>query len=135
MRTLLATVCTAATILLAGCSDSGTNLQSTAVGTWRLQTANGVPLPYAYQTTNPKLEVLSDQYSLLVDGTFIESYKLRITDGAAVTVQDYSDSGVFSTSGPSLTLTYDDGFVISATRDGNTVTMTQLGAVMVYNRQ
>lgn len=138
MRTLLATLCTAA-VLLAGCGSDGggtTNPQSSSpVGTWNLVTANGAPLPFAFQSAGVKYEVMSDQYVLLPDGTFTEAYQLRDTDGTIVGLENFTDAGTYSVKDGVLSMRYDDGFPLTGTFSGNTVTLTQLGAAMVYNRQ
>ena len=126
MRTLFATLCTAA-VLLAGCgSDSGgtTNPQSSSpVGTWNLTTANGAPLPFAFQVGAVKYEVLFDQYVLLPNGRFTEAYQLRDTDGTIVGIENFTDSGSYTVNGTVLTMTYDDGFPLTGTFSGNTVTV------------
>jgi hypothetical protein len=138
MRTLLATICTVATVLLAGCgSDSGgtTNPQSSSpVGTWHLTMANGAPLPFAFETRGVKYEVMFDQYVLLADGTFTEAYQLRDTDGTIIGLENFTDAGTYKVTGTVLNMTYNDGFPLTGTFSGNTVTLTQLGALMVYNR-
>jgi hypothetical protein len=139
MRALLATVCTVATVLLAGCgSDSGgtTNPQSSSpVGTWNLTTANGAPLPFAFQSGGVKYEVMSDQYVFLADGSFTEAYQLRDTDGTIVGLENLTDAGTWKLTGTVFVITYgDNGATASGTFSGNTVTLTQLGALMVYNR-
>jgi hypothetical protein len=138
MRTLLATLCTAA-VLLAGCGSDGggtTNPQSSSpVGTWNLVTANGAPLPFAFQSAGVKYEVMSDQYVLLPDGTFTEAYQLRDTDGPIIGLENLTDTGTWKLTGTVFVITYaDNGATASGTFSGNTVTLTQLGALMVYNR-
>jgi hypothetical protein len=138
MRTLLAALCTAA-VLLAGCGSDGggtTNPQSSSpVGTWNLVTANGAPLPFAFQSAGVKYEVMSDQYVLLPDGTFTEAYQLRDTDGPIIGLENLTDTGTWKLTGTVFVITYaDNGATASGTFSGNTVTLTQLGALMVYNR-
>jgi hypothetical protein len=138
MRTLLATLCTAA-VLLAGCGSDGggtTNPQSSSpVGTWNLVTANGAPLPFAFQSAGVKYEVMSDQYVLLPDGTFTEAYQLRDTDGPIIGLENLTDTGTWKLTGTVFVITYaDNGATASGTFSGNPVTLTQLGALMVYTR-
>ena len=139
MRTLIATICTVATVALAGCgSDSGdtTNPKSSSpVGTWNLVTADGAPLPFAFQSGGVKYEILSDQYVLLPDGTFNEAYQLRDTDGTIVGLENLTDTGTWKVSGTVFVITYaDNGVAATGTFAGDTVTLTQLGALMVYKR-
>jgi hypothetical protein len=138
MRTLFATLCTAA-VLLAGCgSDSGgtTGRQSASpVGTWNLTSANGAPLPFAFFVRGVKYEILSDQYVFLPDGSFTEAYQLRDTDGTIIGLENLTDSGTWKLTGTAFVITYaDNGATASGTFSSNTVTLTQLGALMVYNR-
>ena len=135
----IATICTVATVALAGCGSDGsgtTNPQSTSpVGTWNLATANGAPLPFAFQVRGVKYEVMSDQYVFLPDGSFTEAYQLRDTDGTIVGLENLTDSGTWTVTGTVFVITYaDDGATASGTFSGNTVTLTQLGALMVYHR-
>ena len=137
MRTLFATMCTAA-VLLAGCGSDGgaTNPQSTSpVGSWNLVTANSAPLPFAFQSGSVKYEIMSDQYVLLPDGTFTEKYQLRDTDGGIVGLENLTDFGTWKLTGTVFVITYgDNGATASGTLSGSTMTLTQLGVLMVYNR-
>ena len=139
MRTLIATICTVGTVALAGCGSDGggtTNPQSTSpVGVWNLVTANGAPLPFAFQDQGVKYEVMFDQYVLTANGTFTEAYQLRDTDGTIVGLENFTDAGTYSVNDGVLSMRYDDGFPLTGTFSGNTVKLTQLGAAMVYNRQ
>jgi hypothetical protein len=139
MRTLFATLCTAA-VLLSGCGSDGsggaTNPQSASpVGTWNLTTADGAPLPFAFFVRGVKYEILWDKYVFLPDGSFTETYQLRDTDGTIVGLEDLYDSGTWKLTGTTFVITYaDNGATASGTFSNNTVTLTQLGALMVYNR-
>jgi hypothetical protein len=139
MRTLIATICTVATVALAGCGSDGsgtTNPQSLSpVGVWNLVTANGAPLPFAFQDQGVKYEVMFDQYVLSADGRFTEAYQLRDTDGTIVGIENFTDAGTYSVTNGVLSMRYDDDFPLTGTFSGNTVTLTQLGAAMVYKRQ
>jgi hypothetical protein len=140
MRTLIATICTVAAVALGGCgSDSGgtTNPQSTSpVGTWNLVTANGAPLPFAFQSKGVKYEIMSDQYVFLPDGSFTETYLQRDTDGTIVGLENLTDEGTWKVTGTVFVITYgDNGAQATGTFSGDTVTLTQLGASMVYHRQ
>ena len=137
MRALL--IWTVATVLLAACgsdSDGTTTPQSSSpVGTWTLTSANGAPLPFAFQSGRVTYEVLFDQYVLRADGTFTEAYQLRDTEGTIVGLENLTDYGTWTVNGTVFVITYgDNGVAVSGTFSGNTVTLTQLGALMVYNR-
>ena len=140
MRALIATVCTIATVALAGCgSDSvGTTgpPSSSPVGTWNLVTANGAPLPFAFQQGSVKYEIMSDQYVLRADGTFSEAYQLRDTDGTIVGIENLTDFGTWTLNGTVFTITYgDNGAQAFGNFSGNALTLTQLGVLMIYNRK
>jgi len=139
MRTLIATVYTVAAIALAGCGSDGadtTNPKSSSpVGVWNLVTADGAPLPFAFQDRGVKYEIMSDQYVLSADGKFTETYQLRDTDGTIVGLENLTDTGTWKLTGTVFVITYaDNGAQATGTFAGDTVTLTQLGALMVYKR-
>ena len=138
MRTFLVTLCTAAA-LLGGCGSDGgtaTNPQSSSpVGTWNLITANGAPLPFAFQSGGVKYEIMSDQYVFLPDSSFTETYLQRDTDGTIVGLENLTDYGKWKLTGTVFVITYgDNGAQATGTFSGNTMTLTQLGVLMVYKR-
>ncbi|MFL5620937.1 MAG: lipocalin family protein [Gemmatimonadaceae bacterium] len=137
MRRIFVTVCTLAIALLTGCgTDYGTApTQASLAGTWNLTTVNGAPLPFIIQAANPKLEVLSDQYILLANGTFTETYQLRGTVGTDVSTQTFTDAGTYSVTGTAVNVRYSDGTGLTGTVSGNTVTIAQSGASLVFTKQ
>ncbi|PYP77215.1 MAG: hypothetical protein DMD35_15820 [Gemmatimonadetes bacterium] len=138
MRRMLATVCTIATVVLAGCgSDSSTApTQASLAGTWNLTTVNGAALPFAVQL-NPLVEILSDQLVLATNGTFTQSTQARFTDGATVTTQVIPDGGTYTLSGTAATFRFTDGSSGTATLSsaGNTFTVGEVGFSFVYTKQ
>jgi hypothetical protein len=74
-RTLIASICTVASVLLVGCgSDHATDpAQLGILSSWNLVTANGAPLPFTVPGITPRLDVLSDKLVLKTNGTFTES--------------------------------------------------------------
>jgi hypothetical protein len=136
MRRMLAIVCTAATVLLAGCDSDDTTgpTQSSVAGTWNLTTVNGSALPYTLQPT-PKIEILSDQLVVSANGTFTESTQIRFTNGTTVTTETIPDAGTYSLNGTSATFIYNDGSTGAGTISGNTLTVAAPGLSLVYQKQ
>lgn len=136
MRRVIAIVCTAATVLLAGCDSNGTTspTENAVSGTWNLSTINGSPLPFTLQST-PKIEVLSDQLVVSSNGTFTESRLLRFTNGPAVTTQTATAAGTYTLSGTAAAFIFNDGTTGTGTVSGSTLTVAQLGFSLVYQKQ
>ena len=137
MRRMLATVCTVATVLLAGCGgDAGTPpMQATLAGTWNLATVNGTPLPFVLQPANPKIEILSDKLVLTASGTFAQSILARQTSGGTITTQSIEDGGTYQATGTSASFTFNDGSHGTGTVDGNSLTVADVGYALVYVKQ
>ncbi len=137
MRRMLATVCTVATVLLAGCGgDAGTPpMEATLAGTWNLATVNGTPLPFVIQPANPKIEILSDKLVLTASGTFAQSILARQTSGGTITTQNIEDGGTYQATGTSAAFTFNDGSHGNGTVDGNSLTVADVGYALVYVKQ
>jgi Lipocalin-like domain len=136
MRRMLAIVCTAATVLFAGCdSDDSTGpTQSSVAGTWNLTTVNGSPLPFTIQVT-PKIEVLSDQLVVSANGTFTESTQTRTTNGTAVTLATVPDGGTYSLSGTAVTFIFNDGTTGAGTVSATSLIVAFPGVSLSYQKQ
>jgi hypothetical protein len=136
MRRMLAIVCTAATVLLAGCDSGDTTVptQNAVSGTWNLTTVNGSPLPFTIQST-PKIEVVSDQLVVSANGTFTESTQTRTTNGTTITTQTIPDAGTYSLNGTAATFIFNDGTTGAGTVSGNTLTVAMTGVSLVYQKQ
>jgi hypothetical protein len=137
MRRMLATVCTVATVLLAGCGgDPGTPpTQVSLAGIWNLQSVNGEPLPYTVQPANPKIEILSDELVLSPSGNFSQSVQARATSSGTITTQNIQDGGTYIANGTVAEFTFNDGSTGSGTVDGNTLTVAQVGFSLMYRKQ
>jgi hypothetical protein len=137
MRSMLATVFTVATVLLAGCGgDSGTPpMEATLAGTWNLATVNGTPLPFVLQQSNPKIEILSDKLVLSASGTFAQSIMARSTSAGTITMQPIEDGGTYEARGTSASFTFNDGSQGNGTVDGNSLSVTGVGYALVYVKQ
>ena len=136
MRRMLAIVCTAATVLLAGCDSEEATVptDNAFAGTWTLATVNGSPLPYTVQST-PKIELVGDQLVVSADGTFAVSTQLRITNGTTITTQTVPDGGTYSVNGTAATFIFNGGTTGAATVSGNTLTVAEPGVSLVYQKQ
>jgi hypothetical protein len=127
-----------AVFAVVGCGSDSTGVAASAEGTWNLQTVNGSGLPFtAAFIANPvyRLEILSDQFVVHADGTYSESFTTRETNGTTVTTTTDTDNGTWVQNNAALTITASDGTVSSAAISGNTITVDQSGAVLVYRRE
>jgi hypothetical protein len=137
MRSMLATVCTVATVVLAGCGgDAGTPpMDAVLAGTWNLATINGTPLPFTVQLANPKIEILGEQLVLTASGTFSQSIQARATSGGTVTTQSIEDGGTYAASGTAAIFTFNDGSSGTGTVNGTSLTVADVGFSLVYRKQ
>ena len=139
MRSMLAAMYAVATVVLAGCgSDSITTPtpidNSAVVGTWNLTTVNGAALPYVVRE-EPRVELLSDRFVLLADGTFTATIAFRFSDSGADLVQSREDAGTYSFSGTVATFSFNDQTTGTATVSGNTFTLGGADAPFMYTKQ
>lgn len=135
MMTLKPTVVLA--FVLAACGSDSSTGPSGVVGTWSLQTVNGSALPFVVgQSGENKSELLADTIKLASAGGFIESSSFRTTLNGVVTLQTVADTGTYTLSGSTLTLssTTSAGASGSGTVSGNTITATIQGLAFVYKR-
>ena len=115
-------------------SVSGPSVDS-LVGTWNLSTVNGAPLPFLFQSTNPQIEILSDQFVTLADGTFTESQDVRFTDDTGVSTETFTDFGLWSLSGTAMLFRFSDGSRATATAGSDNFIFAGGGFSQVYVRQ
>jgi hypothetical protein len=136
-RTLIASICTVASVLLVGCgSDHATDpAQLGILSSWNLVTANGAPLPFTVPGITPRLDVLSDKLVLKTNGTFTESTGARSISGTTVTPQTIPDGGTYTVSGTSATFVFNDGTVGVGTITATTLSMTLPTVALVYQKQ
>ena len=139
MRNLLVAMYAVTTVVLAGCgSDSiatPTPIDNAAVvGTWNLTSVNGSALPYVIRE-EPRVELVSDRFVLLADGTFTATIAFRIWNGGADLVQSREDAGTYSVSGTVATFSFNDQTSGTATVSGNTFTLGGADAPFLYTKQ
>jgi hypothetical protein len=134
MRRLLLAV---SAISLLACGDSSGPRVSSAVGTWNLVTINGSPLPYTIRVVQPsyKLEILSDVFVAIQNGTFTETTTFRETENGNVIETTQPNDGIWSRNGNTVTVTGSNGLPSTATISGDRITLSKSGFVSVYQRQ
>ena len=132
-----AVVALSASLFVACGSDGGPTAptQASLAGTWTLQTVNGIVLPFTVRATNPKAEVLDDRIIILPDGTFTESYNIRVTNGTTVTTQPGNTGGTVLLNGPGVVIRYTDGTSGSGSVSGNNLSFTVATFAQVFTKQ
>jgi hypothetical protein len=137
MRRLLVTTFALATTLLAGCGSDGSTAptQASLAGSWSLSTINGSPLPFVLQASGPKIEIMSDEFTVSADGTFTESTVARVTDGTTVSTITIPDNGTYTLNGTAAVFTFSDGSSGTGTVSGNTFTVASGGYSQVYTKR
>jgi hypothetical protein len=131
-RTLLSVlVCS----LLLACSDATSPGQSVE-GTWRLQTVNGLALPFTLsQSGTFKEELTGEVMTLMAPGSLTIVTMFRYTEGSNVFAESVPDEGTWTVGGSTVTITWDsDGSTSTATVSGNTMTLQDIGLTFVYRR-
>jgi len=113
------------TALACGGSDMAPTAPAPVVvsGAWQLKTVNGASLPFVGAQADSTIALLSDQYTLNADGTWIEVASYRITKGTTVTTTTATASGTYtSTTNGALQFTQTSPF--SSTFTGAVVNQT-----------
>jgi hypothetical protein len=134
-----------ALVLASACgSDSGTGPTPTVtsvVGTWKLTSIDGKPLPWVYQESDPKLEqpkleLIAKQYIITSAGTYTSSYTLRGTESdGTVNTTTTNDAGTYTLSGNTVQLTSNtDAGVAFGEATTTTITITGL-VTQVFTKQ
>jgi hypothetical protein len=133
---MLAIVCTAATVLLAGCDSDATTVSTGngVSGTWNLTTVNGAPLPFVIQST-PRIELVSEQLVVSGNGTFTQASQVRTTSGTTVSTQTLSTGGTYTQSGTTASFIFNDGTTGAGTVSGNSLAVAKPGRAYVYAKQ
>ncbi|HXT15836.1 MAG TPA: hypothetical protein VN706_09415 [Gemmatimonadaceae bacterium] len=126
-------------VLASACAGTGivdAPPNASMTGTWSLQSVSGVALPIVVSTP-PKVELVSDVFTMAAAGTFVEASSFRTTDAAgAVTTTAGTDSGTYVVSGNNVTFHFaSDGSSASASASGDTFTATSGTSVFLYKRQ
>jgi len=124
---------------LAACGgDGGTGPTSASIaGTYVLRTINGADLPYTLvDLVVFKVELIAGSLVLAQGGTYTAQTTTRfIEEGVVVSTETDEESGKYTVSGQTITLTEDsDGRLLTGTVSGNTITVTDSGLTAVYRK-
>lgn len=122
-------------LLIVSCSDASGPGGGVA-GTWRLEKVNGSALPFTLPDEPvDKLELTGEVITLVPPRTLTIVTTFRVTDGSNVYSESIPDGGTYSVNGSTVTLTWDsDGTTDTATVNGNTMTLDDIGLTFVYRR-
>ena len=101
------------------------------VGTWRLQSIDGRPLPFTLPEEESggadKLEVTAEVITTLESGSFTMLTAFRVTDGSDVFPESIPDNGTYAVNGSTATFTFSsDGGTAPATVSGNVMTLVDI---------
>ena len=116
---------------LVGACDSSTGPEEAHVGTYRLQTVGGEPLPAVVdERWGSKIEILAMTTQLKSGGRFESSGTFRHTDGGVVTTETETATGTYTIRDTLLTFVH-DGYTFTGTLVGETMTLTDPGGDFV----
>ena len=117
------------------CTDTAGPGEDVA-GTWRLQTVNGLALPFVLsQTATFKEELTSEVMTLVAPATLTIVTAFRYTEGNDVSTEAIPDGGTYAVNGSTITITWDsDGTTSTATMNGDIITIQDIGLTFVYRR-
>ena len=89
---------------LAACGENGVTGTTTVniVGSWRLQSVNGSPVPYTQQTAGSQLEILSGGVVISANGAFTTPVVQRTTTNGSSSVNVSTTYGTVDISGPTV---------------------------------
>jgi hypothetical protein len=118
------------------CGDSTTDPTNKLVGTWRLQTVSGQPIPYVLeQDATRKVELTGETVTLLASGRQTMVTSFRVTDRGIVSTESVPAPGSYTVNGSTLTLSFDaDEDIYTAIVNGDTMTIDDIGLTFVYRR-
>lgn len=105
-------------------------------GSYELRTFNGFTLPtVSFQNQFEQDQLLGETFTIYTDGTYTDDYTLRIISNTGTTTQNFRDTGTYSQNNTAIQFQdASTGNVFTGSISGNTLTVTQLGDVYVYQR-
>lgn len=133
-RTLILTLSLLICTGVLSCSD--TTGPDDILGTWRLQTVSGQPLPFTLeQDGGRKVELTGETVTVLAGGRQTMVTSFRVTDNGSVFLESIPASGSYTRNGSTLLLMFDnDESTYTATLNGDTMTIDDIGLTFVYRR-
>lgn len=133
LRRYLLSLLTCAVIL--SCSDAS-GPDNRLLGTWRLQTVSGQPIPYILEQDGARtVELTGETVTLLASGRQTMVTSFRVTEGANVFTESIPAPGSYTVNGSTLTLRFDsDPDIYTAIVNGDTMTIEDIGLIFVYRR-
>lgn len=116
---------------LIGCGDS-TGTVAGPVGTYQLVAADGQPLPYRFLSS----ELLSGSLTFRTGSAYSAEYTWRDTNifTGETTAEVETETGSYTHSGTSITLTPDGGFGVVGTFDGSTIELDAAFTILTFRR-
>jgi hypothetical protein len=122
-----------------GCGgDSATSPDagSSFAGTYRLQSINGLPLPFVnFDQGGSKDEITSETITLSASGSWTHSYSERITTNGQVILQNGQTAGSFTTAGASLSFKSTTNELFTGMVSGNTLVLQRQARTLSYLKQ
>lgn len=104
-------------------------------GTYNLETIDGkAPPTIVFDEPGFKVEVLSGNFILAENKTFVTNVVFRLTIDNQVSTESDSASGTYAVTGSTVTFSYSDGDTDSATLAGNTLTFSDGGSTAVFRK-
>ena len=105
-------------------------------GSYDLRTFNGFQLPtISYQDQFQQHQLLGETFTIYQDGTYTDDYTIRIISNGGTTQQNYRDTGTYQQNNTAIQFRDDaTGDIFTGSISGNTLTISQLGDVYVYQR-
>jgi hypothetical protein len=126
----------AAALVLAVACDSSTSPEATIVGTWNLSTMNGSPLPFTvFGSGANKVEITAGVITFAQGGTYSSTMTTRSTMNGVATNSTDSETGNYTITGATVSITDPGEPTQTATMSGNTLTTTVEGFTFVFIKQ
>ena len=121
-------------VVLVSCHDATS--PEDLLGTWRLESVSGQPLPYILeQEGTRKVELTGETVTLITSDRQTMVTFFRVTDKGNVFTESVPAPGNYTVNGSTLLLTFDaDEDTYTAIVTGDTMTIDDIGLRFVYRR-
>lgn len=131
--------CTLALMVAAAAcnSDVVTDPQAEVTGTYALKTVNGSPLPYTVVDSEGSYIIVTDVMTLNDDKTWKESISYQLDQSTPIVAEPDWDRGTWTLAGDALRFQstfYPSEPPYTATHSANTLTVTALGLLQVFQK-